>query len=108
MCGCDRIRPSSSSTSTPKKYLSTEKALRMTSWGLFLLLASGPVLAQGRKPEKTESKHPVKTAKDGANDALDGLDQGIHKAGSAVKEGANQALDAVDKGVHKVIGSEKK
>jgi len=75
---------------------------------MILLWSGRPVFGQGRKPEKTESKHPVKTIKEGANEALENLDHGIHKAGSAAKEGANQALDAVDKGVHEVIGSEKK
>ena len=79
---------------------------------LLLILLVGPVAwGQGRKPadkpaKSEKSSHPVKTVKDGANDALNSVDSGIHKAGSAVKDGANEALNAVDKGVHKVIGSD--
>ncbi len=85
----------------------------MRQFLLVFLFAMAPVWGQGKKPEKPSSQndkpsHSTKTVKDGANDALDDLDHGIHKAAGAAKEGANQALGAIDKGVHKVVGSEKK
>lgn len=78
-----------------------------------LCLGGAPLWAQGKKPEKTSSQsekpaHPAKSVKDGANEALNSVDTGIHKAGSSVKAGAEKALDAVDEGVHKVIGSSSK
>ena len=80
---------------------------------LMSLLAGSPVWAQGRKPEKKSSSsdtsaHPVKTLKDGANEGLNEIDSGIHKAIPVVKDAANKALNAVDQGVHKVVGSESK
>ena len=77
------------------------------------LCVGSPVWAQGRKPEKKSAQsakpaHPVKDLKDGANQTLDGVDNGIHKAIPVVKDGANNALNAVDKGVHKVVGSDNK
>ena len=79
---------------------------------VLLILAVGPAAwGQGRAPKKksaeTQTKsHPVKTAKDNANQTLDHVDQGIHEALDESKEGANKVLNAVDKSVHKVIGSD--
>jgi hypothetical protein len=76
-----------------------------------VLLSGAPVWSQGKKPEQTNSQsnqptHPVKSAKDTANEALNNVDSGLHKAGSAAKAGAEKALDAVDQSVHKVVGSD--
>ena len=76
-----------------------------------LLFISAPVWAEGKKPEKKppeKSSSTLHDAKEGANDALNDIDKGVHKAIPAVKEGAEEALDAVDKGVHKVVGTDKK
>jgi hypothetical protein len=74
---------------------------------------ASPVWAQGRKPEKMSSKsdkpaHPIKDLKEGANQALNGVDSGIHQALPVAKDAANKALNAVDQGVHKVVGSDTK
>ena len=69
------------------------------------------VWAEGKKPENS---HPPKTStehrsvKDSANETLNDVDKGVHKAIPAVKKGANDAMDAVDRGVHKVIEPSKK
>jgi hypothetical protein len=82
-------------------------------WPLYtflILLLAFPAGAQGRKPEKKPAKsesHPVQNLKEGANQALNDVDRGVHKAIPAVKEGAEKALDAVDQGVHKVIEPKK-
>ena len=77
---------------------------------VLIVLVGSVAWGQGRAPEKKSSQpppasHPVKTAKDNTNEALDHMDQGIHEALHESKDAANNALNAVDKGVHKVIGS---
>ena len=81
--------------------------------GVLLILAVGPVAwGQGRAPKKKSTEtpttsHPVKTAKDNANQALNSMDRGLHEALHESKEGANKVLNAVDESVHKAIGSKK-
>jgi hypothetical protein len=78
---------------------------------LLIVLIVGPsAWAQGRSPEKKKpetppASHPVKTAKDNANQALGQVDQGVHEALHESKDAANKALNAVQESVHKVIGS---
>ena len=102
--------------SSPKRY-PIDMKMKRSRLILIVLFAIGGLLpgttdawAQGRKPEKASSEskkssHPVKTAKDSANEALNNVDTGVNEAGRAVKAGAEKALDAVDSGVHKVVGS---
>ena len=80
---------------------------------ILIALLSASAWANGRAPDKKKTSaekpsHTLKDAERGANQALDSVDQGVHKGLSAAKEGAEEALQAVDKGVHKVIGSDKK
>lgn len=80
-------------------------------FAILLLLSAGAGWGEGKKPEKKPAKsqaHPVRDFKEGTNEALNGIDRGVHKALPAVKEGAENALDAVDEGVHNAIGSKKK
>jgi len=80
---------------------------------LLILSVGSTGWGQGRAPKKksTEAQatsHPVRTAKDNTNQALNSMDRGIHEALHETKEGANKALNAVDESVHKVIGSNSK
>jgi len=80
---------------------------------VLLVLAMGPAAwGQGRAPKKKSTEtpttsHPVKTAKDNANQALNSMGRGLHEALHESKEGANKVLNAVDESVHKAIGSKK-
>ena len=80
---------------------------------VLLVLAMGPAAwGQGRAPKKKSTEtpttsHPVKTAKDNANQAMNNMDRGLHEALHESKEGANKVLNAVDESVHKAIGSKK-
>ena len=67
------------------------------------------LVAQGRKPEKTSQRTPPKKFSEGpglktqANQALDGVEKGVHEAAGTIKDGGNKALNAVDQTVHKVL-----
>ena len=58
--------------------------------------------AQGKKPEpqKKKASSTFQDAKDGANEALNDLDRGIHKAIPPVKKAANDTLQAIDDTLH--------
>ena len=68
-----------------------------------------PALSQGRstEPKRKSSSESLHELKEDANEALKGVDKGVHKGAAAAKDGATAALDALDHGVHKVVGKEK-
>jgi hypothetical protein len=73
-----------------------------------LCAAADPSTARGRQPEKSQPEKRTSSNSSGslkteANQALNGLDKGIHSALKEAKEGANEALEAVDKTIHKAI-----
>ncbi len=64
---------------------------------------AGSLEASGKKPPekpKAEQKSTLKDAENSANRALNNLDRGIHQAGGEVKDGANKALQSVDDTIH--------